>query len=74
MHHPPALVSRPWERPSRPVQELIRRGATLVLRAPEEWLEEIDKASMSSESMRGIADDPVLAAAVRRANRSNLAH
>ena len=74
MHRRTKLDSWPWERASRPVQELIRRGARLALHAPEEWLEGIDAATMSSESMRGVADDPVLAAAMRRANRANLAH
>jgi DNA-binding PucR family transcriptional regulator len=64
----------PWPRPSKRVRELIRRGAEMALSAPAEWLEELDKATLSFENMRVIADDPVLAAAMRRTNRANLFH
>ncbi len=62
----------PWPRPSERVRALIQRGAEIVLRAPPEWLDEIDRATLSADP--AIADDPVLAAAVRRANRDNLLH
>ena len=63
-----------WERPSERTQALLRLGAELALRAPPEWLEELDQATLGTGSLRGIADDPVLAAAIRRTNRSNLVH
>jgi DNA-binding PucR family transcriptional regulator len=64
----------PWPQPSEPVRALIRRGAELVLRAPPEWLAEVDAATLDTGYMKGIADDPVLAAATRRTNRDNLLH
>lgn len=63
-----------WERPSARVRELIRRGAERALNAPPEWLEELDAATLTTEYMRGIMEDPVLAAAARRTNRANLLH
>lgn len=68
MHKPP------WPRPSERVRELMRRGAERALRAPPAWLEEIDAATLSSEHMPVVSADPVLAAATRRANLSNLLH
>jgi DNA-binding PucR family transcriptional regulator len=70
----PKPTSAPWPRPSARVRELIRRGAELVLRAPPEWLAEVDAATLGSGFMEGIAGDPALAAAVRRTNRDNLLH
>lgn len=64
--------SRGWERPSARVRELIRQGAELVLNAPPAWLAELDEATVAVEPV--IADDPVLAAAMRRTNRANLVH
>ncbi|MEY9877767.1 DNA-binding PucR family transcriptional regulator [Streptacidiphilus sp. MAP12-33] len=61
-----------WEPPSPRVRELIRQGAEFSVRAPEEWLEQIDEATLSGSHRKEIADDPVLASATRRANRSNL--
>ncbi|SEK57997.1 PucR family transcriptional regulator [Streptacidiphilus jiangxiensis] len=61
-----------WEPPSPRVRELIRLGAERAVRAPEGWLEQIDEATLFGSHRRDIADDPVLAAATRRANRSNL--
>src|ERR1700757_1412140 len=63
-----------WERPSEQVCELMRRGAEIVVNAPQEWLEELHKATLSSEFVRTIASDPVLAEAIRRSNRANLLH
>ncbi|WP_425394840.1 PucR family transcriptional regulator [Chondromyces crocatus] len=59
---------------SKRVRELMRRGAERVLNAPPDWIEEIDRATLSVENMKAIADDPVLAAATRRTNRANLFH
>ena len=64
----------PWDLPSPPVRELIRRGAELALHPPDDWLDELDEATLSGPNRRQIADDPVLAAATRRTNRSNLLH
>ncbi len=64
----------PWDTPSPRVRELIREGAELALRPPDDWLEELDEATLSGRHRRQIADDPVLAAAARRTNRSNLLH
>lgn len=61
-----------WEPPSPRVCELIRRGAQIVLDPPAEWLAELDAATLSGPQRVQIAEDPVLAAATRRANRSNL--
>ena len=61
-----------WELPSPRVRELIRRGAQIALNPPAEWLEELDRATLSGASRQKIAEDPVLAAATRRTNRANL--
>jgi DNA-binding PucR family transcriptional regulator len=63
-----------WEPPSQQVQELIRRGAEIVVKLPQEWLDEMNAATLASEYMRTIAGDPVLAEAIRRSNRANLLH
>lgn len=63
-----------WEQPSERVCELMRRGAEFVVNLPPEWVEEMDRATLSSEYMRAIAGDPVLAEATRRSNRANLLH
>jgi DNA-binding PucR family transcriptional regulator len=62
-----------WDLPSSRVRELIRQGAELALHPPGEWLEELDEATLSGP-LRQVAEDPVLAAATRRTNRSNLLH
>src|SRR6266567_1897583 len=61
-----------WEPPSERVRELIREGAQIVLDPPAAWLGELDAATLSGRQRSQIAEDPVLAAATRRANRSNL--
>jgi DNA-binding PucR family transcriptional regulator len=63
-----------WERPSDRICELMRSGAEIILNVPPSWLEELDKATLSSEYMRTIAADPVLTEATRRSNRANLLH
>ena len=63
-----------WDLPSPRVRELIRLGAEIVLHPPEEWLAELDEVTLSGPNQREIADDPVLAAATKRTNRSNLLH
>jgi hypothetical protein len=54
------------------VRELLRQGATMIMNAPQPWLDEMDTALMSATRMQPVADDPALAAALRRATRSNL--
>ena len=61
-----------WEEPSARARELMRQGAQAALHAPDEWLAELDDATLSGEHMQGIANDPVLSAGTRRTNRSNL--
>ncbi|MDE1998138.1 MAG: PucR family transcriptional regulator [Burkholderiales bacterium] len=61
-----------WPLPSPRVRELLRQGAEIALNAPPEWLDAIDQASLSSEGMRFVAEDPVLIAASRRVNRGSL--
>src|SRR4051812_24957984 len=60
-----------WDPPSPAVANLIRTGASLMLDAPEELFEEVDRAVFAA-SPPVVADDPVLAAAVQRQNRANL--
>jgi DNA-binding PucR family transcriptional regulator len=52
----------------------MRNGAETIVNVPQEWLEEMHRATLSSEYMRTIAGDPVLAEATRRSNRANLLH
>ncbi|HTF09263.1 MAG TPA: PucR family transcriptional regulator [Asanoa sp.] len=61
-----------WDPPSPRVRDLIRQGAEIALNPRPEWLAEIDAATLAGEARRPIASDPVLAAATRRTNRSNL--
>jgi DNA-binding PucR family transcriptional regulator len=69
-----AAVTGHWPRLSPPVRELFRRGAEVALDPRAAWVEELHAASLGTEAMRPVADDPVLAAAVRRANLANLLH
>jgi DNA-binding PucR family transcriptional regulator len=63
-----------WKRPSKRVCELIQQGAKLVVDGPEGPIEELDRATLTPEYMQTVANDPVLAEAVRRSNRSNRLH
>jgi DNA-binding PucR family transcriptional regulator len=63
-----------WDRPPERVRELMRQGAERIVNLPQEWLEELHQATLSSEYMRRIAGDPVLVEATRRSNRANLLH
>jgi DNA-binding PucR family transcriptional regulator len=69
-----APVTRDWPLPSPQVRELFRRGAELALDPQAEWVAELHTASLSGALMRPVAEDPVLAAATRRANLANLLH
>ncbi|WNG20373.1 PucR family transcriptional regulator [Cystobacter fuscus] len=62
------------QRPSERMRELMRLGAERALNAPPQWLKELDEATLSPENMKVIAEDPVLAAAMRRTNHANLIH
>ncbi|MCL2419802.1 MAG: PucR family transcriptional regulator, partial [Conexibacteraceae bacterium] len=64
-------VTARWERPSSRIAGLLRAGAELVQAAPEELIAEIDAATLGGLP-REVAEDPILAAAVRRINRTNL--
>jgi DNA-binding PucR family transcriptional regulator len=54
------------------VAELIRRGAEIVLALPEAVIAELDEVALGAIA-HNIADDPGLAAAIRRTNRGFLA-
>jgi DNA-binding PucR family transcriptional regulator len=51
----------------------LRQGAELVLTGPPEWLDDLDRV-LDRESMKHLAEDPLLAAAIRRTNRANVIH
>ncbi|MDT5064321.1 MAG: hypothetical protein QOK02_476 [Mycobacterium sp.] len=63
-----------WPSPSERTRELMRQGAEIVLNFRAEWLEELQEATLSADSTRAVAEDPVLRAANLRTNRSNLLH
>ncbi|HYB34699.1 MAG TPA: PucR family transcriptional regulator [Mycobacterium sp.] len=60
------------QRPSPRVRKLIREVARITLKPSQEWLDGLDRATLAANP--SIAEDPVLAAVVSRANRANLAH
>ncbi|MFI6029899.1 PucR family transcriptional regulator [Amycolatopsis magusensis] len=68
------VQSAEWPRLSAAGRRLFQRGAETVLNLRPDWLEELHVASLSSQRMRPVAEDPVLAAATRRANLANLLH
>lgn len=57
------------ERPSEVVRELIRRGAEMSLETSAPWLEGMQEVPLASTYARRVADDPVIAAAIRRSTR-----
>src|SRR5246127_5408885 len=63
-----------WQRPPERICELLRQGATTVVNNPQPWLDELDEATLSAPNMKEVADDPVLAAGLRRVIRSNVLH
>jgi DNA-binding PucR family transcriptional regulator len=69
-----AAGSSRWPELSPRVAELFRRGAQVLLDPRAEWLEQLHAASLSGDPMRPVVEDPVLAAALRRANIANLVH
>ena len=70
----PSPLPAKWDAPTPRVRELLRQGAEIALSAPQEWLDEIDQASLATDVLRFVADDPVLMAASRRATRASLIH
>jgi DNA-binding PucR family transcriptional regulator len=63
-----------WQRPPERICELLRQGATTIVNNPQPWLDELDEATLSAPNMKEVADDPVLAAGLRRVIRSNVLH
>lgn len=63
-----------WPECPPDIADLFRRGAEIVLDPRPEWVETLHAASLSGERMRPIAEDPVLAAAVKQANLANIRH
>ncbi|MEI6253807.1 MAG: PucR family transcriptional regulator [Mycobacteriaceae bacterium] len=63
-----------WELPSEPVRALMRRGAKIVMASPQQWIDELDAATLAPEEMRAIREDADLANALRLTNRANLLH
>jgi DNA-binding PucR family transcriptional regulator len=64
----------PWPTISPALAELIRRGADRALDARAEWLDNLQDAALSGERMRPIAEDPVLAEAIRKSNVASIRH
>lgn len=62
------------ERPSDRACELMRQGAQVGVSGIEPWLRELHQATLASDYVRTIADDPVIVEAIRQSNRSNLLH
>lgn len=63
--------SAEWQRPSETVRELIRRGAEMALDEAAPWLEGMQEVPLASEYAVRIADDPVVAGAIRRSTRES---
>jgi DNA-binding PucR family transcriptional regulator len=63
-----------WPELSLGAAELLRRGAEVLLDHRADWVEQLHAASLSGDRMRPVVDDPVLTAALRRANVANLLH
>jgi DNA-binding PucR family transcriptional regulator len=57
---------------SKRLCELIRQGSEQVVQAPDEWFRAIDEATLSTPATAGIAADPVLSEAMRRANYNGI--
>jgi DNA-binding PucR family transcriptional regulator len=62
-----------WQHPSERTCDLLRQGAEIALNSLQEWLDEIDEATLAAVTMRAIAQDPALRAATLRINRAHLA-
>lgn len=62
------------EQPSDRACELMRQGAQVGVNNLEHWLRELHQATLASDYVSTIADDPVIVEAVRQSNRANLLH
>ncbi|WP_218190055.1 MULTISPECIES: CdaR family transcriptional regulator [unclassified Pseudomonas] len=67
-------TASPWPRPSQAVRELMRKGAERAQSLPPEWIERLNQSLFSSPEDEKLLEDPVILAACRRANRSELLH
>src|SRR5262249_17256292 len=63
-----------WERPPDRICEVLRQGATTIVNNPQPWLDELDEAILSAANMEEVANDPVLAAGLRRVIHSYVLH
>lgn len=63
-----------FPQPSVVVGDLIKAGASLVLAAPEAWLDEVNQAVMHPSGMEDVVGDPTLLAMALRINEGNLRH
>lgn len=63
-----------WPRPSEAVRQLMRKGAERAQSLPPEWIERLNRALFSSPEDEKLLEDPVILAACRRANRSEMLH
>ncbi len=59
------------QRPSERTCDLLRQGAEIALNSLQEWLDEIDEATLAAVTMRAVAQT-ALRAATRRINRAHL--
>lgn len=64
----------PWPRPSQAVRELMRKGAEHAQALPAQWIERLNQALVDAPGSMAMLDDPVMLAALRRANRAELLH
>ncbi|MER6670314.1 PucR family transcriptional regulator, partial [Amycolatopsis japonica] len=67
-------AASPWPTLSPEARDLFRQGAEIVLHPRAEWIEELHEASLGGDSMRAVAEDPVLTEGTKRANLANLLH
>ncbi|MFI5560675.1 PucR family transcriptional regulator [Amycolatopsis japonica] len=67
-------AASPWPTLSPQARDLFRQGAEIVLHPRAEWIEELHEASLGGDSMRAVAEDPVLTEGTKRANLANLLH
>ncbi|MFE6923004.1 PucR family transcriptional regulator [Nocardia sp. NPDC057663] len=63
-----------WPEPGPELVDLIRQAAEITLNPPADWLHDLHEAALSGQRMQRIAEDPVLADSVRRANLANITH
>ncbi|MCP2320163.1 DNA-binding transcriptional regulator, PucR family [Nocardia amikacinitolerans] len=61
-----------WPAPSARVADLIRQGAELIARAPDDWVQLMNEAEPATRALTQITTDPDLVAAMRRSNYDNV--